>query len=74
LADIAANAKRGRIAPPIPPLALEAVKRIDALFDIERAIDLHPVWRFSRTLFDRHDRPFVLYRPPRRVAAGRMRN
>lgn len=38
LADIAANAKRGRNAPPISPLALEAVKRIDALFDIERAI------------------------------------
>lgn len=38
LADIATNAKRGRDAPPISPLALEAVKRIDALFDIERAI------------------------------------
>jgi transposase len=38
LADIATNAKRGRNAPPISPLALEAVKRIDALFDIERAI------------------------------------
>ena len=39
LADIAANAKRGKNAPPISPLALEAVKRIDALFDIERAIN-----------------------------------
>jgi transposase len=39
LADIAANAKRGQDAPPISPLALEAVKRIDALFDIERAIN-----------------------------------
>jgi hypothetical protein len=38
LADIAANAKRGKNAPPISPLALEAVKRIDALFDLERAI------------------------------------
>ena len=39
LADIAANAKRGKAAPPISPMALEAVKRIDALFDIERAIN-----------------------------------
>jgi transposase len=39
LADIAANARRGKDAPPISPLALEAVKRIDALFDIERAIN-----------------------------------
>jgi transposase len=39
LADIAANAKRGKNAPPISPLALEAVKRIDALFDLERAIN-----------------------------------
>lgn len=39
LADIAANARRGRQAPAISPVALEAVKRIDALFDIERAIN-----------------------------------
>jgi len=39
LADIAANARRGKNAPPISPVALEAVKRIDALFDIERAIN-----------------------------------
>jgi len=39
LADIAANARRGRNAPPISPLALEAVMRIDALFAIERAIN-----------------------------------
>ncbi|MER8437195.1 IS66 family transposase [Mesorhizobium sp. M1312] len=38
LADIAANARRGRQAPAISPIAFEAVKRIDALFDIERAI------------------------------------
>jgi transposase len=38
LADIAANARRGRKAPAISPVALEAVKRIDTLFDIERAI------------------------------------
>ena len=30
LADIAANARRGKDAPPISPIALEAVKRIDA--------------------------------------------
>jgi transposase len=38
LADIAANARRGKSATPISPIALEAVKRIDALFDIEREI------------------------------------
>jgi transposase len=39
LADIAATAKRGKEATPISPLALEAVRRIDRLFDIERAIN-----------------------------------
>jgi transposase len=39
LADIAANARRGKNATAISPLALEAVKRIDALFDIERGIN-----------------------------------
>jgi transposase len=39
LADIATNAKRGRDAAPISPIAFEAVKRIDALFDIEREIN-----------------------------------
>jgi transposase len=39
LADIAANARRGKNAPPISPIALEAVKRIDALFAIEREIN-----------------------------------
>jgi hypothetical protein len=33
LADITANARRGKATPAIPPIALEAVKRIDALFD-----------------------------------------
>jgi transposase len=39
LADIAANARRGKSAAAISPIALEAVKRIDALFDIERGIN-----------------------------------
>nr|AAA98377.1 unknown [Agrobacterium tumefaciens] len=39
LADINANAKRGKNAAPISPMALEAVKRIDGLFDIEREIN-----------------------------------
>ncbi|GLR79050.1 IS66 family transposase (plasmid) [Azospirillum oryzae] len=39
LADIAANTRRGKDAPPISPLALEAVKRIDAIFDLERALN-----------------------------------
>lgn len=39
LADIAASARRGLGAAPISPIALEAVKRIDALFAIEREIN-----------------------------------
>ena len=42
LADVAANARRkaqGKTASVLSPLALEAVRRIDALFDIERAIN-----------------------------------
>ncbi|MDA9445984.1 hypothetical protein XI01_04480 [Bradyrhizobium sp. CCBAU 21360] len=59
LADIAANARRDKNAAAISPIALEAVKRIDALFDIERGINgqsaesvcgcarskAHPCWR-----------------------------
>ena len=39
LADIAARARRSKDPPPISPLALEVVKRIDVLFDIERGIN-----------------------------------
>ena len=42
LADVAANARRkahGRTASVLSPLALEAVRRIDALFDIERRVN-----------------------------------
>jgi transposase len=42
LADVAANARRraqGRTASVLSPLAVEAVRRIDALFDIERSIN-----------------------------------
>jgi transposase len=42
LADVQANARRkaqGKSAGVISPLALEAVRRIDALFEIERAIN-----------------------------------
>jgi transposase len=39
LADIAANARRGKNAAAISPIALEAVRRIDALFDSEREIN-----------------------------------
>ena len=37
--SLAANARRGNNAPPISPIALEAVKRIDTLFGIEREIN-----------------------------------
>lgn len=43
LADIAASARRGKTAPLISPIAFEAVKRIDLLFDIERDINGMPV-------------------------------
>ena len=39
LADVAANTRRRKNAAPISPIALEAVTRIDALFDIEREIN-----------------------------------
>jgi transposase len=39
LADIAASARRGKDAPPISPIALEAMRRIDAIFDLERGIN-----------------------------------
>ena len=42
LADIEASARRqaeGKVPAPISPLALEAVRRIDRLFEIERAIN-----------------------------------
>jgi transposase len=42
IADIEASARRkaqGHVAAPISPLALEAVRRIDALFDIERGVN-----------------------------------
>lgn len=39
LADIASRARRGKGATPISPIALEAVRRIDAILDIERGIN-----------------------------------
>ena len=39
LADIAGNVRKGKSAHEISPVALEAVSRIDALFDIERGIN-----------------------------------
>lgn len=39
LADIAGNVRKGKFAHQISPVALEAVKRIDAIFDIEREIN-----------------------------------
>jgi transposase len=39
LADIAGNVRKGKPAHQISPVALEAVKRIDAIFDIEREIN-----------------------------------
>jgi transposase len=43
LADIAAGARRGKDAPPISPIALETVRKIDSVFDIEREINGLPV-------------------------------
>src|SRR5690242_13530543 len=38
LADIEKNAREGKKGKPVSPIALEAVRRLDALFEIERAI------------------------------------
>ena len=59
LADIASKARRGKQAAPISPVAFEAVKRIDALFDIEREInglsaDLQAWMREERARMSRH--------------------
>ena len=35
MADIVASARRGKNAPPISPIALETVARIDAVFSVE---------------------------------------
>ena len=42
LADIAGNVRKGKPAHEISPVALEAVTRIDVLFDIERGINRLP--------------------------------
>ena len=62
LADISGNVSKGKPAHQISPVALEAVKRIAAIFDIEREINgLDPEARavrreLSRPLVDRlHD-------------------
>ena len=39
LADIEKNAREGKKGKPVSPIALEAVRRLDALFQIERAIN-----------------------------------
>lgn len=39
LADIEKKARDGKKAKPVSPIALEAVRRLDALFEIERAIN-----------------------------------
>jgi transposase len=39
LADIAASARRGKKATPISPIAFDAVRRIAAIFDIERDVN-----------------------------------
>jgi transposase len=58
LADVAANARRGRKAAAISPIALETVKRIDVLFDIERGINGHNAEERLRTRRD-HSGPVV---------------
>jgi transposase len=59
LADIASNPRRGQNAPVISPVAVEAVKRIDAVFDIEREINGLPA---EERLALRRDRSLPLVR------------
>ena len=48
LADVEGNIRKGKDAREISPIAFEAVKRIDALFDIEREISgLDPAARLE---------------------------
>ncbi|MBE0452863.1 MAG: IS66 family transposase, partial [Roseovarius sp.] len=42
LADVETNLRKGKPAKDIFPIAFEAVRRIDALFEIERTINGHP--------------------------------
>ena len=61
MADVAADACRkaeGKTTSVISPLALEAVRRIDALFEIERTINGESVER-RRTLRQELSGPFV---------------
>ena len=55
LADIAGNVRKGKPAHEISPVALQAVTRIDALFDIERGINGLPATarREARQLLSR---------------------
>ena len=70
LADIAANARRGNNAPPISPIALEAVKRIDTLFGIEREINGLSV---EKRLAARRERSATIGRRARGMDARRAR-
>jgi len=61
MADVAADACRkaeGKTTSVISPLALEAVRRIDALFEIERTINGEGAER-RRTLRQELSAPFV---------------
>jgi transposase len=61
MADVAADACRkaeGKTTSVISPLALEAVRRIDALFEIERTINGESAER-RRTLRQELSAPFV---------------
>ena len=56
LADIAGNVRKGKPAHDISPIALEAVQRIDAIFDIERDVN-------GLSAEDRHATRQTLSRP-----------
>ncbi len=85
LADIAKNAREGKKGKPISPIALEAVRRLDALFVIEREINgltaaerLSVRQQKSKPLFDRTRHTLALLRGSRAdrlhaQALGRLR-
>ncbi len=58
LADIAGNVRKGKPAHEISPIALEAVARIDALFDLERGINGMPA-EARLAARQQHARPLV---------------
>ena len=71
LADIEKKAREGKKGKPVSPIALEAVRRLDALFEIERAINGRSA---DERRAVRQEKSKPLLRRHARLAAPRARN